>query len=226
MSESVEEARDAQCATNFRAFDDIRAWSKAVVPWSDFFRFSQFALPRCIHGYIKRVKKNLSRFLANYAVISVIVLLCCIITSFWLMVSCIVLGIFVYAIYRKTKYGPIRVGTEEIPTWILHIAAIFITLPLFIYAGVGYILYCAIGLLCIQILHINVFSEIRYLPEENIEIVTELNNQPRLENDKPRIGNDKPRLGTVEVLESTSSTNSFSPKTRVRFSDDSSSTDH
>lgn len=39
---------------------------------------------------------------------------CGVITSFWLLVSCIILGILVYAIYTKTRNGPIRVGTEEV----------------------------------------------------------------------------------------------------------------
>ncbi|VDK27693.1 unnamed protein product [Gongylonema pulchrum] len=201
MSDDMEEdARDVQCGTNLRAFHDIRTWSYAVKPWSEFFRCSQLSLPYCIDGYIKRMKKNFNRFSANYAVVTTILLFCGIITSFWLMVSCIVLGIFIYAIYTKTRNGPVRIGVEEIPSWILYATAIFITLPLFIYAGVGYILYCAAGIgIFLVIMHASFYGNepSLHLPEVNIELVTEVNNQSR----------------TVEVTQN----EPLVPKSRVRF---------
>uniref|UniRef100_A0A915PQU5 PRA1 family protein n=1 Tax=Setaria digitata TaxID=48799 RepID=A0A915PQU5_9BILA len=102
--------------------------------------------------------------------------ICGIITSFWLLLSCIILGILVYFIYTKTKNGPIRIGTEEIPTWILYVIAIFITLPLFIYAEVGYILYCAIGISIILVLiHASFYNdELPGLPEVNMEVKTKV----------------------------------------------------
>ncbi|MCP9264390.1 hypothetical protein DINM_022457 [Dirofilaria immitis] len=182
MSDEGDDCRDAQCSTNFRAFHDIQAWSKAVKPWSEFFRFSHFRCPSSINGYIIRVKKNFNQFMANYAVISVILMICGIITSFWLLLSSIILGILVYFIYTKTRNGPIKIGTEEIPIWILYVAAIFITLPLFIYAGVGYILYCAMGLSILLVLvHASFYSnEVFVLPEVNVEVVTRVDDRPHV----------------------------------------------
>ncbi|KAL3997729.1 PRA1 family protein [Acanthocheilonema viteae] len=178
MSEDAgEDFRDVQCATNLRAFHDIRAWCKAVKPWPEFFRFSQFRFPSTINGYVGSVKKNFSQFMANYAVISAILMICGIITSFWLLLSSILLGILVYLIYTKTKDGPIKVGTEEIPVWILYAAAIFITLPLFIYAEVGYILYCTMGISIILILiHASFYNTNSFvLPEVNVDKMTNVN---------------------------------------------------
>ncbi|VIO95528.1 Uncharacterized protein BM_BM8029 [Brugia malayi] len=184
MSEYTgEDSRDVQCATNFRAFHDIRAWSKAVKPWCEFFRLSQFGFSSNINGYITRMKKNFNQFMANYALISAILMICGIITSFWLLLSSILLGILVYFIYTKTKNGPIKIGTEEIPIWILYVAAIFITLPLFIYAEVGYILYCAIGISIILVLiHASFYNNetITALPEVNVEVMTKVDDQPHV----------------------------------------------
>ncbi|EFO25845.2 hypothetical protein LOAG_02636 [Loa loa] len=183
MSEDAgEDSRDVQCATNLRAFHDIRAWSKAVKPWSEFFRFSQFGFPSKFNGYITRLKKNFSHFMANYAVISAILMICGIITSFWLLISSILLGILVYTIYTKTRNGPIKIGTEEIPVWILYVAAIFITLPLFIYAEVGYILYCAMGISVLLVLiHASIHkNESLALPEINVEVMTKVDDHPHV----------------------------------------------
>ncbi|VDM93896.1 unnamed protein product, partial [Onchocerca ochengi] len=182
MSDAGDDSRDVQCSTNLRAFHDIRAWSKAVKPWSDFFRLSQFGLPSDISQFIIRMKKNFNHFMANYAVISAILMICGIITSFWLLLSSIVLGTLIYFIYTKTRNGPIKIGTEEIPNWILYVAAIFITLPLFIYAEVGYILYCAMGISIILVLiHASFYnSESVVLPEVNVEVMTKVDDRPHV----------------------------------------------
>uniref|UniRef100_A0A0R3S6V3 PRA1 family protein n=1 Tax=Elaeophora elaphi TaxID=1147741 RepID=A0A0R3S6V3_9BILA len=183
MSEDAgEDSRDVQCATNFRAFHDIRAWCRAVKPWNEFFRLSQFGSLASTDRYVARMKKNFTQFMANYIVISAILMICAIITSFWLLLSSILLGILVYFIYTKTRDGPIRIGTEEIPAWILYAAAIFITLPLFIYAGVGYILYCAMGISIIVVLiHASLYnSESLVLPEVKVKVVTKVDDQPRV----------------------------------------------
>ncbi|CAG9529587.1 unnamed protein product [Cercopithifilaria johnstoni] len=204
MSEDIgEDSRDVQCATNLRAFHDVRAWSKAVKPWHKFFRFSQLALPTNINGYVARMKKNFSQFMANYAVITAILMICGIITSFWLLLSSILLGILVYFIYTKTRNGPIKIGTEEIPSWILYVMAIFITLPLFIYAGVGYILYCAMGISIILILiHASFYNtDLLVLPEVNMKVMTEVS--------------DHQHVADIEIT----SNQGISPKRHVLFHD-------
>ncbi|VDK75434.1 unnamed protein product [Litomosoides sigmodontis] len=178
--ETGEDSRDVQCATNLRAFHDLREWGKAVKPWSQFFQLSRFGFSSSIHGCVGRVKANLSQFTANYAVISAILMFCAIITSFWLLLSFILLGILVHFIYTKTRNGPIKIGTEEIPVWILYIAAIFITLPLFIYAEVGYILYCAMGISIILILfHASLYNaDLHVLPEASVKVLAEVDGDP------------------------------------------------
>lgn len=131
--------------------DFFRSWKTGIRPWSEFLRVSNFSCPPCTNGWVTRIKKNLTYFLANYFAITVVLALCSIITSFWLLISTIILGILIYIIRRATAKGPIIIGEEEIPSWILYAIAVFVTIPLFIFAHVGYIIYCAIGVSAIII---------------------------------------------------------------------------
>lgn len=145
-----EELARRTCSGSIQQF--MRSWKTAIRPWSQFFSVSQMSLPPCTDGYVSRLKKNLVHFVGNYFAIATILLLCSIITSFWLLVSSIILCILLFMIRARTMKGPIKVGDEEIPSWILYAGAIFITLPLFIFAHVGYIVYCAIGASIVLIL--------------------------------------------------------------------------
>ncbi|VDD89240.1 unnamed protein product [Enterobius vermicularis] len=102
---------------------------------------------------------NISYFLPNYVVVALLLSFGCIITSFWLLISAIIVALFFAYIHSKTANGPIVVGGEEIPSWILYAATIFAVIPLLILADVGYILYCAIGVsLLIDFIHALFFS--------------------------------------------------------------------
>ncbi|VDM24506.1 unnamed protein product [Toxocara canis] len=188
----------------------MRSWKTAIRPWSEFFHGSQISLPPCLDGYVTRVKKNLTFFLGNYFAITTILLLCSILTSFWLLVSTIILCMLIYMIRSRTIKGPIKVGEEEIPPWILYAAAIFITLPLFIFAHVGYIIYCAIGAsIMLILLHATFYgNEMEVKSDADVEAQAEMTESAQMAANEQLIMQGRPIIRVTE------------PKTRVRFNED------
>uniref|UniRef100_A0A915BSB0 PRA1 family protein n=1 Tax=Parascaris univalens TaxID=6257 RepID=A0A915BSB0_PARUN len=197
------------CASSFSEF--VRSWKTAIRPWSEFFRGSNISLPPCLDGYVTRLKRNLVYFVGNYFALTTVLLLCSIITSFWLLVSTIILCMLIYMIRARTVKGPIKIGEEEIPSWILYAGAIFITLPLFIFAHVGYIIYCAVGASIILILlHATFYmnGQENKSDEEDIGAETEMTESAQMTESGRLTIHERP---TVRIVE---------PKTRVRFDED------
>ncbi|MFH4983793.1 hypothetical protein AB6A40_010502 [Gnathostoma spinigerum] len=121
-------------------------WKSTIRPWiKEFFSLSDFACVSKPSSWLKRVKKNVVYFLPNYLFIALILVLCSILVSFWLLMSTVVLCLLLYAVRRITKKSPVMIGEEEIPPWMLYAIAVFISLPLFLFANFGHILYAAIG---------------------------------------------------------------------------------
>lgn len=130
----------------------VNNWKDAIKPWSEFLSISSFSLPLPVKHTLKRIKENVSYFPANYVAIILLLSFCCIITSFWLLISTIIIAMTFAFIRSKTSKGPLVVGGEEIPSWFLYSAVMFAIIPLLILADVGYILYCAVGTSLILIL--------------------------------------------------------------------------
>uniref|UniRef100_A0A9J2PBG4 Prenylated Rab acceptor protein 1 n=1 Tax=Ascaris lumbricoides TaxID=6252 RepID=A0A9J2PBG4_ASCLU len=229
------------CASSFSEF--VRSWKTAIRPWSEFFRGSNISLPPCLDGYVTRVKRNLVYFVGNYFAVTTVLLLCSIITSFWLLVSTIILCMLIYMIRARTVKGPIKIGEEEvnisdssalasfsqqangptvhiqqlslkktplIPSWILYAGAIFITLPLFIFAHVGYIIYCAVGASIVLILlHATFYTnEQENKSDEDIGAETEMTESAQMTESGRLPVHERPIVRIVET------------KTRVRFDEE------
>lgn len=129
-------------ATFMRIFGVLK---ERLKPWSDFFRFSKFGLPHGISGIGPRIKFNLHNFMSNYLCLFVVLLIYCIVTSFLMLLTMLVLAGLCYSIYQKTQKGPIVIAGQEIPPSLLYTLALMICIPLFALSNAGQVIYWVIG---------------------------------------------------------------------------------
>ncbi|KAI1712619.1 PRA1 family protein [Ditylenchus destructor] len=95
-----------------KVFDALR---QRLRPWStEFFAFSKFGWPPSIVGVVPRIKHNLQYFTTNYLCLVVILLIYCILTSFLMLLTLIVLGGLIYTIYNRTQKGPVVLAGQEV----------------------------------------------------------------------------------------------------------------
>lgn len=152
-----------------KLFDILR---QRLRPWStEFFAFSKFGWPPSIVGVVPRIKHNLQYFTTNYLCLVVILLVYCILTSFLMLLTLIVLGGLIYTIYTRTQKGPVVFAGQEIPPSLLYTGALMLCFPMFYLADVGEVMYWVIGSSMFLVLAHATFYCSEEVPGSEFEVV-------------------------------------------------------
>jgi len=141
-------------------------------PWtSEFFSFAKFGWPPSVVKVVPRIKHNLQYFTTNYLCLAAILLIYCILTSFLMLLTLVVLGGLIYTIYTRTQKGPVVISGYEIPPSLLYTLALMVCFPMFVLADVGEVMYWVIGSSFFLILAHSTFYCSEEVPGSEFEVV-------------------------------------------------------
>jgi len=127
----------------------VREWLNArranLRPIGTFFNTSNFQVPPSAGRLSKRLVKNVDYFQSNYVCVFLVLMVYCLVTSPLLLVVMALAGGAAYFISNRNKESKLMIAGQEIPVASQYGAVAICSIPLFLLAGAGGIVFWVLG---------------------------------------------------------------------------------
>jgi len=127
----------------------VREWIQKkrdeVRPWTTFVKTSNFNVPQNAPKFTKRFYKNIEHFQSNYVFVFLILFLYCLITSPLLLIVMAISGGGCYYLSTKHADKKIMLGGREVTLAQQYGIVAVCSIPLFLLAGAGAVVFWVIG---------------------------------------------------------------------------------
>jgi len=127
----------------------VREWLNArranLRPIGTFFNTANFQVPPSAGRLSKRLVKNVDYFQSNYVCVFLVLMVYCLVTSPLLLVVMALAGGAAYFISNRNKESKLMIAGQEIPVASQYGAVAICSIPLFLLAGAGGIVFWVLG---------------------------------------------------------------------------------
>ncbi|XP_011425811.2 prenylated Rab acceptor protein 1 isoform X1 [Magallana gigas] len=142
---SALQSRMSISLANVNAREWITKTREGVKPWTEFFNFNKFKVPKSVAPVPKRVVRNIEQFQSNYLFVFGGLIVFCILTSPLLLVAIAACLGACYIISLKNQERKVRVLGRELSLAQQYAAVGLCSFPLFSLAGAGSAVFWVIG---------------------------------------------------------------------------------
>lgn len=137
---------------------------ESLRPWQEFGNYSRASKPANIAVISRRVSHNVTYYYTNYAFISALLVVYCIISSPLLLLAIVVSGTACYLISTQKEGKTVKIAGHEFTPKDQAMICACISLPLLFFASAGTVIFWVIGLTCSVV---GIHASMMQLPNED-----------------------------------------------------------
>jgi len=137
---------------------------ESLRPWQEFGNYNRASKPGNISVISRRVAHNVTYYYTNYAFISTLLVVYCIISSPLLLLAITVSGTACYLLSTQKEGKTLQIGGHTFTPKDQAVVCACISLPLLFFASAGTVIFWVIGLTCSVV---GVHASMMQLPNED-----------------------------------------------------------